>query len=86
MIMNEVTNNQTGFEWLKSLNEYVCGFMSTERQDPIQKVSNSELKRWLEKGSVVLQTFEGEKHTLRMNDSMNLIHFDFIKIHKKITI
>ena len=37
-------------EFLKEMNQVIYGFHSKER--PLQKASNSEMKRWLEKGSI----------------------------------
>jgi 23S rRNA-/tRNA-specific pseudouridylate synthase len=42
----------TAFDWLWELNLVCCGFFSTER--PKQKVTNSELRRWLDKGAVII--------------------------------
>jgi hypothetical protein len=42
----------TAFDWLWELNLACCGFFSTEK--PKQKASNSELRRWFDKGSVVI--------------------------------
>lgn len=42
----------TAFDWLWELNFICCGFWSTER--PKQKASNSELKRWFDKGAVII--------------------------------
>lgn len=42
----------TAFNVLKELNTACCGFFSTEK--PKERASNGELKRWLDKGSVVI--------------------------------
>ena len=42
----------TAFDWLWELNVICGGFFSTER--PKQKVTNSEMRRWFNKGAVIL--------------------------------
>ena len=42
----------TAFDWLWELNMVCGGFFSTEK--PKQKASNSELRRWFEKSSVLI--------------------------------
>jgi hypothetical protein len=42
----------TAFDWLWELNLACCGFFSTEKSK--QKASNSELRRWFDKGSVII--------------------------------
>jgi 23S rRNA-/tRNA-specific pseudouridylate synthase len=47
-----VIPEMTAFDWIWELN-FVCGgFFSTEK--PKKKASNSELKRWIENGSIVI--------------------------------
>jgi 23S rRNA-/tRNA-specific pseudouridylate synthase len=40
------------YEWVMRLNKGVYGFSSTE--NPNKKASNSEIRRWFEKGSIVI--------------------------------
>lgn len=40
----------TAFDWLQELNLACYGFFSTEK--PGQRASNSELRRWFDKGSI----------------------------------
>lgn len=42
----------TAFDCLKDLNNMCRGFFSTEK--PKERVSNGELKRWFDKGVVVI--------------------------------
>jgi len=42
----------TAYDWLLELNLACCGFFSTEK--PKAKASNSELRRWFDKGSILI--------------------------------
>lgn len=44
--------NMNAYEWVLRLNQAVGGFFSTE--SPKKRASNSEIRRWFEKGSVVI--------------------------------
>lgn len=44
--------NMNAYEWFMKLNEGVYGFRSIERFK--RRASNSEIRRWFEKGSIVI--------------------------------
>ena len=42
----------TAMDWMWELNQACCGFPSNEK--PKQKASNSEIRRWFEKSSIII--------------------------------